>query len=119
LDQKAKRDFERVRARLDDSDLEDTAFHMQQALEKYLKAFLLSRGWKLKRIHDLEELLNEAIKHNREFERFRKTCQKVTGYYLIDRYPFITEAPSSKEIQTVLKDGERLSRFISKEMGVE
>ncbi|OHE56208.1 MAG: hypothetical protein A2Z47_04895 [Thermodesulfovibrio sp. RBG_19FT_COMBO_42_12] len=115
---KAKQDLDRVRRRLEDSDFEDGAFHLQQALEKYLKAYLLSKGWKLKRIHDLEELLDESIKHNPKFERFRKTCQKATGYYLIDRYPFITESPSLKEIQSALREGEKIARFILKEMGI-
>ncbi|MEW6003544.1 MAG: HEPN domain-containing protein [Nitrospirota bacterium] len=115
---KAKKDLERVQKRLEDSDLEDAAFHLQQALEKYLKSYLLSRGWKLKRIHDLEELLDEATKHNPKFETFRKTCQKVTGYYLIDRYPFVTEAPPLKEIQTALREGEKIAKFILKEVGI-
>jgi HEPN domain-containing protein len=115
---KAQKDMERVNDRLKGSDFEDAAFHLQQALEKYLKAYLLSKGWKLKRIHDLEELLEEAIKHNSKLERFRKTCQKVSGYYLIDRYPFVTEAPSLKEIQTALREGEKIARFILKEMGI-
>jgi HEPN domain-containing protein len=113
---KAKKDLERVEKRLKDSDFEDAAFHLQQALEKYLKAYLLFKGWRLKRIHDLEELLDEAIKYNPKFESFRKTCQKVTSYYLIDRYPFVTEAPPSKEIQKSLKEAEKLVTLISTDM---
>lgn len=33
------------------------AFHLQQAVEKYLKGFLVSTGWPLRRIHDLEVLI--------------------------------------------------------------
>jgi HEPN domain-containing protein len=32
-------------------------FHLQQAVEKYLKGFLLSKGWTLQRIHDMNCLL--------------------------------------------------------------
>jgi len=110
---KANKDMERVKVRLKDYDLEDAAFHLQQTLEKYLKAYLLSKDRKLNRIHDLEELLDEAIKHISEFERFRKTCQKVTGWYLIDRYPFIMEAPSLKEIQTALEGRRKDCRIYS------
>ena len=31
-------------------------FHIQQALEKHLKGFLIHQGWKLRRIHSLENL---------------------------------------------------------------
>jgi hypothetical protein len=41
-------------------------------LEKFLKAFLLSRGWELERIHDLEALLNAALVYDSSFfESFR------------------------------------------------
>lgn len=40
-------------------DLEGAGFNIQQAVEKYLKGYLLSQEWQLRRIHDLEVLLNE------------------------------------------------------------
>ena len=52
-------DFRRVPRRLEEGDAGDAAFHLQQALEKYLNGFLLSRGWKLERIHELVKLLEE------------------------------------------------------------
>lgn len=41
---KAQKDMERVKKRLEDYDSEDAAFHLQQSFEKYLKAYLLSKG---------------------------------------------------------------------------
>ncbi|MBI1924523.1 HEPN domain-containing protein [Candidatus Poribacteria bacterium] len=41
----AHKDFSRVSIRLTEGDIEDAAFHLQQALEKALKGFLLARGW--------------------------------------------------------------------------
>ena len=64
---------------------EDAAFHLQQTVEKYLKGYLLSRGWPLKRVHDLEYLLDEAIKFQPELEEFRSLCQELTGNYFIER----------------------------------
>lgn len=49
----AEKDLVRVRRSLRDRDPELAAFCLQQAVEKFLKAFLLSKGWKLRRIHDL------------------------------------------------------------------
>lgn len=78
---KAAEDFVRVKRRLEEDDLEDAAFHLQQAVEKYLKGFLLSQGWKLKKIHDLEALLDDAIRYRRALDRFRPLVQQITGYY--------------------------------------
>ena len=57
----AVKDFSRVEKLLDIEDPEAAGFYLQQAVEKYFKAFLLSKGWKLKKTHDLETLLNEAL----------------------------------------------------------
>ena len=70
---------------------------MQQATEKFLKAFLLFKGWKLQRIHDLEALLNMALIFDDALEEFRAVCQKVTAFYFVERYPLITESGLTEE----------------------
>jgi HEPN domain-containing protein len=52
----AERDWGRVERLLDGQDPELAGFCLQQAVEKFLKAFLLSHGWPLRRIHDLGAL---------------------------------------------------------------
>jgi len=64
----AEKDHARVRKLLDIDDPEAAAFYLQQTVEKFLKAFLLSRGWRLQKIHDLEALLNEALKFEPSLE---------------------------------------------------
>jgi HEPN domain-containing protein len=88
----AERDLARVDHLLDVQDPEAAGFFLQQAMEKFLKAFLISKGWKLERIHDLEVLLNAALAYDPLLEQFRSACQKITGFYLVERYPFIVEA---------------------------
>jgi HEPN domain-containing protein len=63
------------------------AFHIQQAIEKYLKGYLLSQSWPLRRIHDLEVLIQEAITRDNDFSPFLSSCQKITEYYIESRYP--------------------------------
>jgi HEPN domain-containing protein len=53
----AEKDLVRVRRSLRDKDPELAAFCLQQAVEKFLKAFLLSKGWQLL----LSTLSNERI----------------------------------------------------------
>ena len=47
----AEKDLGRVEHLLDVHDPEAAGFFLQQAVEKFLKAFLLSKGWELERIH--------------------------------------------------------------------
>jgi HEPN domain-containing protein len=43
----ANRDLDRAIRLLEDEDAEGAAMHLQQAAEKFLKAYLLSTGWQL------------------------------------------------------------------------
>lgn len=78
-------------------DLEGAGFNIQQAIEKYLKGYLLSKGWKLRRVHELETLLNDVIDYEPSFEEFREGCLKITDYYVEERYPFIVTSEITKE----------------------
>jgi HEPN domain-containing protein len=68
---------------------EIVGFHLQQGVEKSLKGFLLSKKWKLKRVHDLVALLNEAVGYEASLEPFRSLCQELTEFYIEERYPFM------------------------------
>jgi HEPN domain-containing protein len=88
----AERDWKRVDRLLQAGDAELAGFCLQQALEKIFKAFLLFNGWELHRVHDLEVLLNAASAYDSSLEPFRSPCQRITGFYLTERYPFLTES---------------------------
>lgn len=111
---KALGDFARVRVRLREGDVEDAAFHLQQAVEKALKAYLLLKGWRLKKIHDLEALLDDAVKYHAPFEPFRPLVQEVTGYYLTERYPGFEEGPSEEEVATTYDQAKPLIKHIQR-----
>ena len=85
-----------------DGPLPVIAFHLQQAIEKRLKGYLLSAGWPLRRIHDLEVLVQEAIARDADFAPFLEPCQRITEYYVETRYP--TGVHSSLEQERLLAD---------------
>ncbi len=70
----AEKDFARVEHLLSVKDYEAAGFFLQQAIEKFLKAFLLSKNWQLQRIHDLEALLNDALDYDPSLEQYRPAC---------------------------------------------
>jgi HEPN domain-containing protein len=92
----AEKDFARVNKLLKMHDAEAAGFFLQQAVEKFLKAFLLFNGWQLQRVHDLEVLLNESVKYDLSLEKYRSVLQKITGFYFVERYPFILETGLTK-----------------------
>ena len=92
-------DKELIRAKnlLKLGDLEGAGINIQQAIEKYLKAYLLSKGWELRKIHNLDTLLNETIRYDLSFEEFRSACQKTTQYYIEERYPFLVPSELTED----------------------
>jgi HEPN domain-containing protein len=82
---------------------------LQQALEKYLKGYLLSKGWKLARTHDLGQLLKALVSYEPEFEEYTDVCLRITYFYLEDRYPLRSGSPVEKvELESLLAQAEAL-----------
>ena len=92
-----------------DGSVSVSAFLIQQMLEKYIKGYLLSKGWKLKRTHDLEELLDVVTEFDNSFEEFRELCQITTAFYFFERYPFYAGELSREEVETVYLDSLKLA----------
>lgn len=114
----AEKDLGRVDLMLEAEDPEAAGFYLQQAMEKFLKAFLLSKGWALKRIHDLETLLNDALLYDASLEEFRGICQRVTGFYFLERYPLLTSSGiSDQDVSDALSEADRLINKLRSVLG--
>ena len=88
------------------------AYHLQQAVEKWLQAFLLHHGWQLERIHDLDQLLDEAVLHEPGLKRFRAMCSRVK-YFITARYPGLPNPPTEGELREQwLSQAEELRAFV-------
>ena len=94
----AERDLARVETCLVAGDPELAGFCLQQAVEKFLKAYLLSQGWALRRIRDLEALLDDALRHTKTWEQYRAPCQQITKFYMLNRYPLPTAEPPAEDV---------------------
>jgi len=105
----ARRDLRRAQNLLSMNDPEAAGFYLQQAIEKFLKAYLLFSGWRLKRIHDLEILLDDALGFDPGLEEFRTLCIQVAGYYMAERYPFVLQPGVEEEdVRQSLAEADKL-----------
>jgi HEPN domain-containing protein len=96
------------------------AFHMQQAIEKYLKGYLLSTGWTLRRIHDLETLVREAISRDADFVPYLAPCQEITEFYIETRYPVgVSTSLDHAMLAEALSVTERLVRLVRDKLGTQ
>ncbi|MBI4285925.1 MAG: HEPN domain-containing protein [Chloroflexi bacterium] len=94
------------------------AILLQQAVEKYLKGYLLSKGWKLKKIHDLEELVTKAAVYDKALAQFLDLCRALSASYLQARYPDRpAEDYTPEETADMLKQTEKLISKIKEAVG--
>ena len=73
---------------LEDEDLtQSAAFHVQQSIEKSLKAIIENLDLRVPRIHDLEKLLGIIIENNINFKSNVEMISLINDIYIETRYP--------------------------------
>ena len=86
---KADEDFLFAEANLreDNGFFAQICFHFQQSAEKYLKAYIIAKGLKLEKVHDLLYLLRTCIAHDASFSVLQEQCILLNAAYIETRYP--------------------------------
>ena len=109
----AQKDWNRIKIMLEEGDGSGGGYFLQQSLEKFLKAYLLKNGWQLKKIHELDALLDEAVRINPDLKQFYPLCERVGGYYFSDRYPSMgQEELSASEVEADLAGAGKLVNLL-------
>jgi HEPN domain-containing protein len=89
-------------------------FHLQQCVEKYLKAVLVERGKGFAKTHDLELLLDSAVKIEPSWELLRQAMAAITDYAVESRYPgrAITPAEAAVVLRTTMRVRDRIRHHL-------
>ncbi len=85
-------------------------FHAQQAVEKYLKAFLQEEGADFPKTHNLIELLQLVVPLDASFELQRDLLIRLERYAVHYRYP--GESADQDEARSAFKSAQSVRRFI-------
>jgi len=110
---KADEDLAAARLLIAGGLIDPAAFHVQQALEKALKALLVAAGKDIRRTHDLETLAAAANNYWPSLVASLSSFAGVSEWYLISRYPDMDEiAPTRDEVEEVLGQFEALLQQI-------
>ncbi len=97
---RARSDLALARGRLRKSVLaEDLCFHAQQAVEKSLKAVLISKGIDFPRTHNLRILI-DALPETIFRDPVLDSSAALTDYAVSTRYPGEVEAVTKEELKT-------------------
>ena len=83
----AERDLQAARWNRQGEFYNTACFQAQQAAEKALKAYLLSKGERNIRSHSALELLDRCKAFWPPFETFRADCRVLDRHYIPTRYP--------------------------------
>ncbi len=60
---------------------------LQEAVERYLEGYLIAKGWRLRRVHDLGALLAEAMVFDPRFCQFKNLADELTEEFFAQHYP--------------------------------
>ena len=86
---------------------ETICFHCHQAVEKYLKGFLVLNDQDIKdefKIHDLSRLLGYCAKFKPDLGELKDGCETLNKYYLQSRYPsYALQDYSDKAVKQALE----------------
>lgn len=60
---------------------------LQEAVERYLKGYLIANGWILEHIHDLNRLVETAAAFDPQFAKFSEVAHSLTEQFWEQHYP--------------------------------
>lgn len=88
-------------------------FHMQQCVEKYLKAFLTLHQVSFRRTHDIAELIERCAEVDTAFRTlYQAEADSLSVYGVEVRYPNFAGEPSLEEAQRALQIAEQVRAFV-------
>jgi HEPN domain-containing protein len=97
-------------------------FHAQQCVEKYLKAYLISKDKETSKTHDILFLIKQCLLIDNEFNYLLElNADSLTSYAVEIRYPEEFYFPSLEEAKEAIEICEKVKQFVInkfKEMGI-
>ena len=111
---KADKDLLSVKHELIFSDVvrETVCFHSQQAVEKYLKAYLVFLGISFTKTHEIGELITKCENKDRDISILKEEADKLTDYAVEIRYPDEWSEPSLEEAEEAFEIAEKVREFV-------
>jgi HEPN domain-containing protein len=92
-------------------------FHCQQAVEKYLKAFLVHHDLSFPWSHNLSDLVVKCLQVDNSFLSIQRDAEILTPYAVEMRYPDDSYIPSKEEAEEAYEIACRIRDIILAKMG--
>ncbi len=115
---KADNDLKSAVLQLKEGLFENSCFHSQQCVEKYLKAFLIYKRVDLLKTHDIAKLIKACISVDKDFELLKgKNIEMLTMYAVELRYPDFPYEISEEEAEEAVKKAKFVREFVMGKIG--
>jgi len=98
--------------------LDTTTFHCQQAVEKYLKGYLIFLDIEFKRYHDLIYLLELITPKDPEIQKYYDDLLELQGYAVEIRYPNETINLSNEKVEKAISIAKNIRLTITSKMNI-
>ncbi|MBI4406167.1 MAG: HEPN domain-containing protein [Deltaproteobacteria bacterium] len=95
---------------------EPVCFFTQQAIEKALKAFLIWKGIRPKKTHDLRELSSHVLQFDLSFRPLLHQVESLSRFAVTIRYPGEDDPPTIREARGNLKLARKVYREVLKRL---
>jgi len=99
--------------------LDTITFHCQQAVEKYLKAYLVFQSATFKSSHDLIYLLDLITQTDSVFENYYDTISELQGYAVEVRYPNETIFLSIRKVEKAITIAKEVRELVTRKMNIK
>lgn len=100
-----------------DAVTETVCFHSQQAVEKYVKAYLVFLGIFFTKTHEIGELITKCENKDKEISILKDEADKLTDYAIEVRYPEEPLEPSLEEAKEAFEIAKKVKKFVSNRIG--
>lgn len=89
-------------------------FLCRESAEKFLKSYLISKGWELKKTHDIVELLEYCSDYDSELDLLVEYGTVLNDYIADGRYPgdIAFEVIGLKQAKEAIEKAERIKEFV-------
>jgi HEPN domain-containing protein len=91
-------------------------FHSRQAAEKYLKALLQELGAAVPRTHDMADLVDLLLPHDRTLRSIRRGAGSLTQYAVEHRYP--RKRATTRQMEAALRNAGRVRAELRSRLGL-
>jgi len=98
--------------------LDIVTFHCQQAVEKYLKAYLIFQSTAFRFSHDLIYLLDLITQKDSDFESYYDSVSELQGYAVEIRYPSETIYLSKEKVEKAMIIAKDVREFVTRKMNI-